>query len=61
MMAYDLSYRAFMTSSVDPQKKHFSDNISDSLHKDRHISLLQGFYHLERSPRRFCCFAKVNS
>lgn len=60
VMAYDLSYRAFMTSSADPQKKHFSDHLSDSLHKDRHISLLQGFYHLECPPRRFGCFAKVN-
>lgn len=61
VMAYDLSYRAFMTSSADPQKKHFSDHLSDSLHKDRHISLFQGFYHLECPPRRFGCFAKVDS
>ena len=46
--------RPFLTTFLDPQKKHFFKHINDNLHKDMKINSLQRFHHPECPPRRFC-------
>ena len=46
--------RPFLTTFVDPQKKHFFNHISENLYKDMDFNPLQRFHHPKCPPRRTC-------